>query len=83
MNSTSKWLGLASAAAVSLAACGGGGGGDATGTSTPAAAVDTSTIDSFVAYQKSQPAAEVIDPATLQKQLAPVDDTAEPTRLTP
>ncbi len=82
MNDISKWLGLASAAAVSLAACG-GGGGDTTGTSAPAAAVDTSTIDSFLAYQKSQPAAEVIDPATLQKQLAAVDDTAEPTPLTP
>ena len=81
MKSKSKWFGVGSAVALSLAAC--GGGGDSDTTSTPAAAVDTSTIDSFLAYQKSQPAAQTIDPATLQAQLAPLSDTTEPTPLSP
>jgi len=65
-----------------LAACGGGGGDSPTApaTFTPSA-VDTSTLDSFLAYQKSQQPAATIDPATLQSQLAPVSDTTEPTPL--
>lgn len=74
-------LAAALAASLSVVACGGGGGdSSAQATATPSA-VDTSTLDSFLAYQKSQPPATTIDPATLQSQLAPVSDTTEPTPL--
>jgi hypothetical protein len=76
-----KRLGFASVLVVSLTACG-GGGSDAVDTSpTPSAAGDTSTLDRFLAYQRTATPPETIDPTTLQKQLAPIDDTAEPTRL--
>ncbi len=68
-----------------LAACGGGGGtsSDIAATTAPstALATDNSTIESFLAYQKTLAPVQTIDPQTLQKQLAPIDDTAEPTPL--
>ena len=69
------------AASLSVVACGGGGSDSATPATVTPSAVDTSTLDSFLAYQKSQPPATTIDPATLQSQLAPVSNTTEPTPL--
>ena len=71
------------ALALALMAC--GGDGDVASTTaaanTVAAAADNSTLESFLAYQRTLAAPETIDPETLQKQLAPIDDNAEPIRL--
>ena len=84
MNTLNTRLAFAAALAASLSvvACGGGGNDSsaAPATATPSA-VDTSTLDSFLAYQKTQPPASTIDLATLQSQLAPVSDTTEPTPI--
>ena len=72
------------ALALALMACGGDGdvaSTTAAANTTVAAAADNSTLESFLAYQRTLAAPETIDPETLQKQLAPIDDTAEPIRL--
>ena len=74
---------LAAVLAVSLSvvACGGGGGDSVAAQTATPSAVDTSTLDSFLAYQRTLQAAATIDPATLQSQLAPISDTTEPTPI--
>lgn len=69
------------AASLSVAACGGGSADSATPQTATPSAVDTSTLDSFLAYQKTLPPAMTIDPATLKSQLAPISDTTEPTPI--
>ena len=72
-------MGLVALLALGLAACGGGGGDSGAATTASAApAPDNSTLERFLAYQKTLAPVEVIEPATLQTQLAPIDDTAEP-----
>lgn len=76
---------LAACLSAGLVACGGGGGSTVATTSvSPSAAAsspDNSSIESYLAYQKTQAPIETIDPQTLQKQLAPLSDTTEPTAL--
>ena len=73
---------VAACLSLGLAACG-GGGSDTAASTTPStvSAPDNSTIQSFLAYQKTLAPVQTIDPQTLQKQLAPLDDTAQPTPL--
>ena len=86
MNSKSAIrLAAATCLVAGLASCGGGGDSEpaTAAPATPAAApmVDNSSLQSFLEYQRTLPPVPVIDPDTLQRQLAPIDDTAEPTRL--
>lgn len=78
--------------ALGLAACGGGGGSGSDAAAAAPAAADVatesvpstavSTLDAFLAYQKTLQPADTIEPLTLQQQLPPISDTTEPTPLT-
>ena len=83
MNTNISFRGALAAASLSLclAACGGGGSGDAVNPSAAVPGTDNSTIQSFLAYQSTLAPVPTVDPQTLQMQLAPLDDTAEPTAL--
>lgn len=67
--------------AIGLAACGGGSEIAAVTPAAAASSLDDSTLQSFLAYQRTLAPVEVIDPMTLQKQLAPIDDTGEPSPI--
>jgi len=75
---------LAASATLGLGAC---GGGDASSTDSPSATVQEAPPDalsralSIIESQKGSQNSGDIDPLTLQKQLAPLDDTIEPTPI--